>query len=90
MSLTVLKTKLPKAKPKEIIYRNYKNFDNAAFRSDLKKAMRLANSSIGYKDFENIFINTLNVHAPQKKMYVRANTAPYMNKNLRKAMMKRS
>ena len=93
MSLTVMKTKFPKSKPKEIVYRNYKNFDNNAFGSDLKKGIRLANSddsAIGYKDFENIFLNVLNTHAPLKKKYIRANTAPYMNKTLRKAMTRRS
>ena len=90
MSLTVMKTKYAKAKPKEIVYRNYKHFDDKAFGSDLRKGLRLANSAITYKDFENIFINALNVHAPLKKTIIRANTAPYMNKSLRKAMMRRS
>ena len=62
-----MKTKYVKAKPREIVYRSYKHFDSTAFRSDLKKGLRLANSAIDYKDFENIFINALNVHAPLKK-----------------------
>ena len=56
MSLTVMKTKFAKAKPREIVYRTYKHFDNDAFRSDLKKGLRLVNSAVDYKDFENIFV----------------------------------
>ena len=37
MILTVLKTTFPKAKRKEIIYRNYKNFDLNIFKNDLRK-----------------------------------------------------
>ena len=51
MSLSVIKTKFVKIKPKEIVYRTYKHFDNNTFRSDQKKALRLANSSVTYKDF---------------------------------------
>ena len=42
----------------------------------------------------DIFVNTilkiLDKHAPIKKRYVRANEAPFMNKTLKKAIMKRS
>ena len=37
MILTVLKTTFPKAKRKEIIYRNYKNFDSNILKKDLRK-----------------------------------------------------
>ena len=90
MSLTVMKTKYEKSKPKEIVYRNYKKIDNHAFRSDFRKVLRLANSDIICKDFENIFINVLNVHATLKKKFIRANTVTYMNKTLKKAIMRRS
>ena len=43
-----------------------------------------------YDHSENIFLEILNVHAPVKKKFFRANHAPCMTKALRKAIMKRS
>ena len=43
-----------------------------------------------YETFEEEFLQVLNNHAPLKKKFIRANHAPYMTKNLRKAIMKRS
>ena len=43
-----------------------------------------------YSSFENMFLSTLNLHAPQKKKTIRGNHAPYMNKNVRKAIMRRN
>ena len=40
--------------------------------------------------FGNTFLEILNLHAPVKKKFLRANHAPYMTKALRKAIMKRS
>ena len=56
----------------------------------MRMGLRVANSAISDKDFENIFVNVLNVHTPLKKTYIWANTVPYINKTLRKAIMKRS
>ena len=42
-----------------------------------------------YETFEKMFLSTLNLHAPLKKKIIRGNHAPYMNKQLRKAMMRR-
>ena len=54
MVVTVLKTHISKAKPKEIIYRSYKNFNKTTFENELKK--QLSNmQDITYKNFENIF-----------------------------------
>ena len=39
----------------------FENFDKDAFRSDLKNGLRMANSAVNYKDFENIFINALHI-----------------------------
>ena len=87
MILTVLKTTFPKAKRKEIIYRNYKNYDLNIFKNDLRKNIESVDN---YEVFETEFLNVLNNHAPQKKKVLRANHVPYMAKPLRKAIMKRS
>ena len=88
MIVTVLKTNFTKQKPKEIIYRSYKNFENTAFRADLKRKIEEIENR-NYVNFENVFIQTLENHAPLKKKIVRANHAPYMTKTLRKAIMRR-
>ena len=43
-----------------------------------------------YSNFQNIFIQVLNNHAPAKKKIVRFNNSPFMTKTLRKAIMHRS
>ena len=88
MPVTVLKTKFGKCKPKEVTYRDYKKFDEDLFKTDLKTA--LSSGCCTYEAFENIFLSTLNLHAPLKTKFIRANHAPYMTKALRKAIMRRS
>ena len=41
-------------------------------------------------DFESIFMDTLNKHAPLKQRYIRANNSPFMNSAICKAIMVRS
>ena len=89
MTVTVLKSTYTKNKPKEITYRNYKDFDQERFKEELKNALH-KESINAYKDFEIIFLNVLQEQAPLKKKVIRANQAPYMTKVLRKVMMKRS
>ena len=89
MVVTVSKNTFAKSSPKIITYRNYKKFDEKSFKSDLQECLNL-NSNDHYSDFESVFIETLNKHAPIKKKTIRANHVPYMNKTLRKAIMKRS
>ena len=89
MTVTVLKSTYTKSKPKEISYRDYKKFDLELFKNDLKASLAEKGSN-SYIDFEIIFLQILEKHAPTKKKYVRANEVPYMTKSLRKAIMKRS
>ena len=81
-------TTFPKTKPKEIIYRNYKTFNQSIFKTELKQKLQAQKAS--YKDFELTFLEVLNTHAPLKKKVIRANHVPYMSKILRKAIMRRS
>ena len=90
MVITVLKSKFPKSKPKEVYYRNYKFFDKDKFKLELKKKLQIENNSSGYYKFENIFLSTLENHAPMKKKVLRGNQVQYMSKALRKAIMKRT
>ena len=89
MAVTVMKTTFPKAKPKVIQYRDYKSFVPKDFSFELKK--KLQNQVVeDYAKFEEIFLESLEKHAPLKKKILRANEKPYMTKTLRKAIMRRS
>lgn len=89
MVVTVLRSSFKKAKPKQILYRDYKHFDTEIFKSELRNA--LANTEVpDYETFELIFLQVLERNAPVKKKIIRANHAPYVTKTLRKAIMKRS
>ena len=87
--ITVFKTTIPNDKPKEILYRDYKNFDAQSFNEELTNAYA-SNDTSNYSSFYNVYMEILHKHAPQKKKVVRANHAPYVSKKLRKAIMKRS
>ena len=87
--LTVLKISFTKNKPKEIVYRDYKNFDSFLFNDELKDVLELDKINL-CTTFEKLFLKALDKHAPVKKKVVRANHAKYISKPLRKAIMKRS
>ena len=78
-----------KQKPREITYRDYKNFDQNKFKEQLRRSLS-DNKTSTYFDFERIFLQILDTHAPLKKKIVRANQAPFVTKTLRKAIMRRS
>ena len=79
-----------KAKPGVITYRNYKHFNRVSFRKDLKNELYSHAYNINkYKQFESVFLNVLERHAPLKKKTVRSNEAP-LSKALRKAISMRS
>ena len=43
-----------------------------------------------YENFEKTFVNVLDAHAPKKTKVLRRNQKPHIDKNIRKAIMKRS
>ena len=91
MTLTVMRTYFKKQETKIISYRDYKNFSNNDFRYDLINELSKNNIEISKLDgFVDTFLNILNKKAPVKKRHIRANQAPFMNKNLQKAFMTRS
>ena len=78
---TFFKSHYSKLKPKAIHYRNYKNFDVSLFRNDLENTI---NSNCPN------FISVVEKHAPLKKKIIRGNQAPFVNRELRKAIYTRS
>ena len=88
MAVSILKRPFHRSAPKELVYRDYKNFDRVVFKRELEDKL---NQQINeYKHFEQIFLEIQNIHAPIKKKLLRANHVPYMTKALRKAILKRS
>ena len=86
-----MKSIFQKQVPKILNYRNYKRFNNEIFQNDLMfEISKIGLNSICCQQFENIFMLTLNKHAPSKTRYVRANNSPFMNNNIYKAIMVRS
>ena len=89
MAVTVMRATYIKSKPRQITYRDYKKFDKKEFNKCLKEAVNSKEIN-KFKTFQDLFLKTLNRHAPLKKKVLRSSEAPYMTKILRKAIMKRS
>ena len=88
MVITVLKQTFQRSSTKELVYRDYKNFDRLTFKRELEEKL---NQQINeYKRFKQILLEVLHTHAPIKRKLLRPNHVPYMTKALRKAIMKRS
>ena len=86
---TVAKSGSFKGRPREKIYRSYRTFNIKTFKTKLSdKLSRLESNS--YSEFEKAFLTVLNKQAPLKTKFIRHNNNPFMTKELRKAIMKRS
>ena len=91
MNITVLKMFFSKQNNETVFFRNYKNFDNSAFREALnRELLKYDLNNIEYDTFQEIIVSLLNVYAPLKKKYLRANHARFVTKELRKAIMLRT
>ena len=92
MIVTVLNANFQKMSPIIIKYRNYSKFNDEQFRLELSNELLLNYNcgNITYEEFQGIFMSVLNKPAPLKTNIIRANNAPFMNKNMRKLVMNRS
>ncbi len=86
---TILKSTFTKVSPKKVVYREYKNFNEEHFLTDLNVNLNRCHPT-EYQAFEDVFVQTLDKHAPKKQKVLRANNKPYMNKDLSKAIKTRS
>ena len=89
LALTVLKTTFSKNKPKELFYPDYKKFNFSDFDDELKTIFSRNTVGSCYQ-FNEIFLNVLDKHAPTKRKLLRANHSSDISKQLRKAIMRRS
>ena len=91
MTVTILITYFKKVPPKVVSYRDYKNFSQLYFRSELQQClMKYDMFELSNDDFVRIFMDIFDRHAPLKLKYARSNQVPFMTKELRKAVMNRS
>ena len=91
ITVTVLRTFCPKQSPICIKYRDYKLFNSDVFCNVLKQELhKIGILNITYDIFESTFMENLNIYAPMKMKYIRANNAPFVTKLLSKAIMNRS
>ena len=91
MNITVLKMFFSKPKHDTVFFQNYKKFDNSAFTEGLnRELLKYDLNNIEYDTFQEIFVSLLNVYAPLKKKYLRANHGSFVTKEFRKAIMLRT
>ena len=93
MTLTVLKSSFTKQKPRVLNYRDYKFFNNTRFRDQVLTKLRNSNFQISDKNlkhFEETCLSVVNTIDPLKSRFVRANQAPFINKEIEGAAMVRS
>ena len=93
MTLTVLKSSFAKQKPRILNYRNYKFFNNTLFRDQVLNKLIDSNLQIsdkGFKHLKETGLSVLNTLAPLKSRFIRANQAPFINKEIQRGVMVRS
>ena len=83
--ITALKSQLVKGNAKTKLYPDYSEFNMDNFKAELDDKLK-SGVVTEYSNFQNIFIQVLNNHAPAKKKIVRFNNSPFMTKTLRKIM----
>ena len=95
MTITTMRVKYQRLQPIKALYRSYKNFQEKLFLKDQKKqsfekCKNIIDKDEAYDHFKEIFVSVVNKHAPLETKFIRGNHAPFMNKELSKAIMYRS
>ena len=90
---SILRASFKNLPPKIIKYRDRKHFDQKKFFHDLDSKLLqdlYRNCDDPYDKLLEIFVDILNHHAPLKEKQIRGNHAPFMAKELSKAIMEKS
>lgn len=93
MVVTVLRMQLARLNTKNISYRSMKNFNKELFSNELKVSLNnftCEDTNMAYDNLVDLLIKVLDKHAPIKIKKLRGNQSRFMNKELSKAIMKRS
>ena len=83
------KKKLTKGNPRNILYRDYKIFDQKKIEDQLRSQLASV-ETVDYSQFHEIFLKTLDTIAPIKKKILRFNHNHFMSKAHRNTIMVRS
>ena len=83
--LMVLKTSASRSQPKEITYRDYKQFDSSKFKIEPENVLTKENIDSCTK-FDEQFLKILNSHTPLKRKVSRADQPSYISKTLQKVI----
>ena len=89
MTVTVMKKFFKKKDPIIIKYHDRKNFNAVNFREDIRSQIS-CRDEISCEGLQTILANSYLQHAPLKTKRLRANNAPFMDKSLSQAFLKRS
>ena len=90
---TFMNSHFSRLKPKIIHYRNFKRFDKQNFIADVKNvglSFETDDPNENHSALTNTFSLILERHTPLKKTIVRRDHAPFITKDLRKAICTRS
>ena len=74
-------------KVREILYCDFKKFNSEFFYKHEQNVL-FTKTIITCKEFEDTFLNILNIHVPLKEKLLKAKYSRYMTKALRKAIMR--
>ena len=92
MTLTFMRKKIKKFKPRIINYRSYNGFSNEYYRKCLFNELKgetFVNNDGEFEKVCDMSIRLLSKHVPRKKKCKRGNQMPFVTKDLSKAIMKR-
>ena len=89
LTTTILRKSITKGNQRNILYRDYKIFDQKKFEDQLCSLLESI-KTVDYSQFHEIFLKTLDAIAPIRKKILRFNHNRFMSKTLRKAIMVRS
>ena len=81
MTVTVMKTFVPKQGPILVKYRDYRKFNSELFRHDLLYNLSIINDNTCYDKFENTFKETLDKHAAIKEKKCEQHVKAIMNRS---------
>ena len=84
----IKRNSITKGNPRNILYRDYKIFDQKKFEDQLSQLASI--KTVDYSQSHEIFLKTLDAIDPIKKKILRFNHNPFMSKVLPKAIMFRS
>ena len=86
LTTTILRKIITKGNPINILYRDYKIFDQKKFEDQLRSKLASI-KTVNYSQFHEISLKTLDAIYPIKRKILRFNHNPFMSKALRKTIM---